>query len=201
MIFKRDYTLKQTLPYILITGGIIGLVSAFVIMYEKLQLLANPNYHPLCSINPIISCGNIMESGQSQAFGFPNPMIGLSAFAVVVTIGVAMLAGAKFKRWFWLGLEAGTFMGVVFIGWLAFQSIYSIQSLCPYCMVVWSVTIPMFWYTTLYNLREKHLRTPRRLKGLVAFLQSHHGDVLLIVYLVIIGLILQHFWYYWSTLL
>ena len=197
----RQKTLKQTLPYILVIGGFIGLIASFVITYEKLQLLADPNYHPLCSINPIISCGNIMASAQSHVFGFPNPILGLIGFPIVTTVGMALLAGATFKRWFWRGLELGTFLGVAFITWLAFESVFRIQSLCPYCMVVWSVTIPIFWYTTLYNLREKHIKTPRRLASLVAFLQRHHGDILLVWYLVITGVILQHFWYYWSTLL
>ena len=44
--------------------------------------------------------------------------------------------------------------GVVFVHWLIFQSLYVIGALCPYCMVVWAVTIPIFWYVTLHNLRS-----------------------------------------------
>ena len=32
---------------------------------------------------------------------------------------------------------------MVFIHWLIFQSLYRIGALCPYCMVVWAVTIPL----------------------------------------------------------
>ena len=31
----------------------------------------------------------------------------------------------------------------VFMHWLIFQSLYRIGALCPYCMVVWAVTIPL----------------------------------------------------------
>ncbi|MDB5185539.1 MAG: Vitamin epoxide reductase [Candidatus Saccharibacteria bacterium] len=198
---KKVKTLKQALPWILVIGGIIGFICAFIIMFEKLHLLANPAYKPSCSINPIISCGSVMSSWQGSVFGFPNPILGLAGFSIVTTIGMAMLAGAKFKRWFWLGLQAGAIFGVVFVHWLFFQSVYRIEALCPYCIVVWTVTIPIFWYTTLHNLREGFIATPKRLKGLANFLQRHHGDILIVWFIVIAGLILHHFWYYWQTLL
>ena len=198
MATKR--TLTQTLPYILIILGMIGLAAAFIILYEKLHILANPNYKPSCSINPIISCGSVMSSKQGSVFGFPNPILGLIGFSVVITTGMALLAGAKLKRWFWLGLQAGVLFGIVFVHWLFYQSVYNIQALCPYCVVVWSAMIPLFWYTTLYNLRERNIPTPKRLKKPVAFMQKYHADILLVWFLIIIGLILEHFWYYWETL-
>lgn len=169
-------------------------------MVEKIHLLKNPEAALSCDLNPIIACGSVINTPQASAFGFPNPIIGLVGFGIVLAVGMALLAGASFKRWFWLGLQAGTLFGVLFVTWLQYQSIYSIGALCPYCMVVWSVTIPIFWYTTLYNLRQKHLKTPASLKNLVGFLQQHHADVLVVWFLVILVAILERFWYYWSTL-
>ncbi len=142
-----------------------------------------------------------MKTWQASVFGFPNSLIGIAGFAIVTTVGMALLAGATFKRWFWWGLQAGTVFGASFVTWLQYQSIYRISALCPYCMVVWSVTIPIFWYVTLYNLRQGHIKLPARLKNLGNFLERHHGDILLVWFLIIIGLILNHFWYYWSTLI
>ena len=93
-----------------------------------------------------------MDSPQAEAFGFPNPLIGIAAFAVVVTAGAAILAGFTPPRWFRLGMQAGATFGVVFVHWLIAASLYDIHALCPYCMVVWAVTIPIFWYTTLDTL-------------------------------------------------
>ncbi len=190
----------RVLPLLLTIGGIIGFLAAFVLTVEKIELLKNPNYIPTCNISPLISCGSVMKTWQASAFGFANSLLGIAGFAVVSTIGMAMLAGAKFKRWFWRGLEIGALFGVGFIHWLMFQSIYQIGALCPYCMVVWSVTIPIFWYVTLYNLQEGHLPTPTKLRPVVNFVQRHHADILIVWYLIIIGLILNHFWYYWSSL-
>jgi uncharacterized membrane protein len=188
--------LDKALPYIIVIYGIIGSVCVFFILYEKLQLLSNPHYHPSCSIIPIISCGSVMESMQSHLLGFPNPIIGLIGFPIVTTVGVTILAGATFKRWFWLGLNAGAVLGLIFIHWLFYQSVYSIHALCPYCMVVWLVTFATFWYVTLYNLHAANIKTPTKLRGVVAFMQRHHTDIYITWVVIIAGSILQHFWYY-----
>ncbi len=195
---KKERTLARVLPILYVVAGAIGLICAFVIMYEKVHLLTNPAYQPSCSLNPIISCGSVMSSSQAAAFGFPNPFIGLMGFSVVVTIGMSLLAGAKFKRWFWQGLQTGTFLAVLFTHWLFYQSVYNIRALCLYCIGVWIVTILIFWYTTLYNIRNENIRINKRLSS---FVQKHHGDILLSWYLLIAALILHKFWYYWSTLI
>ncbi|MDB5185005.1 MAG: rane protein-like protein [Candidatus Saccharibacteria bacterium] len=191
-------SLPQLLPYLLIVVGVIGLIAAFVITDEKIKLLQDPSYHPACSINPIISCGSVMQSKQSHVFGFPNSFIGLAAFPMVLTVGVAMLAGATFKRWFWLVFNAGFFLGLVFVHWLFFESVYRIHALCPYCMGVWAVTITGFWYLTLYNLQAGALPTPKKLAGLARFVRRHHGDILVAWLLIIVVAILHHFWYYFG---
>ena len=196
----KEKTLGRTLPWLLTAFGIIGFIAAFTLTVEKIMLLKDPTFEPSCNINPILSCGSVMVTHQAEAFGFPNPLIGVAGFAVVATIGIAMLAGAAFKRWFWLAVQAGVTFAVLFIHWLIFQSIYNIGALCPYCMVVWSVTIPLFLYVTLYNLRENHIKTSPKLKKPVSFIQKHHGDILVVWYLIILLLILNHFWYYWRTL-
>lgn len=197
----KTRTLARVLPFLLIVGGLIGLLAASVLTIEKIALIRDPSFQPSCNMSPILSCGSVMKTPQAEVFGFPNSLIGVAGFSIVTTVGMALAAGAVFKRWFWLGLQAGVSFGMAFVFWLQFQSIYRIGVLCPYCMVVWSVTIPLFWYVTLYNIREKHLPLPARLRRLGSFLQRHHGDVLLVWFLIIIALILKRFWYYWSTLL
>lgn len=199
-MFKK-VTLTKALPYILIVGGIIGLICSFIITQDKLQLAENPHFIPSCNLNPIISCGSVMASKQGSLFGFPNPWIGLAAFAVLVTVGVAILAGATFKRWFWIGLETGIVLGLLFAYWLLFESIYRIKALCPYCLAVDVAVITTFWYVSLYNLQEEFIKLPARLIGLGDFARKHHLDILLFWFIILIALILQHFWYYYGHLL
>lgn len=198
MIFK-NWTVKKVLPYILIMGGVIGYACAFIIMFDKIRILDNPHYVPSCNLNPIISCGSVMQSKQATAFGFPNPFIGLGAFPVVAVIGVALLAGAKFKRWFWLGLNAGLVFALGFVHWLFFESVYRIHALCPWCMIIWVVSITMFWYVTLYNIDQKFIKLPRdKAQQAFGWVRRHHLDLLILWFLIIAGFILKHFWYYYG---
>ncbi|WP_460653508.1 vitamin K epoxide reductase family protein [Kribbella endophytica] len=188
----------KLLPWLLLVGGAIGLTAALVLTVEKIALLRDPAYVPSCSISPILSCGSVMTKPQAEAFGFPNPLLGIAGFAVVMTVGAALLAGASFRRWFWVGLQVGATFGVVFVHWLIFQSLYRIQALCPYCMAVWAVTVPIFWYVTLHNLG--HLPVPASVRRGVAVVSRFHTVPLTIWAVVLLTLIGEQFWPYWRTL-
>ncbi len=185
-------------PYILIVGAAIGLIAAGVLMNDKVKLLVDHTFNPNCNLNPIFSCTSVMKSKEASAFGFPNPIIGLAGFGMVLSAGMAMLAGRKFKRWFWLCLQAGTLFGVLFVHWLFRESVYEIGALCLYCMAVWSVTIPIFWYTLLYNLRQGFIKTPKSLQKVVNFAQTNHLGILILWYITIAALILHRFWYFFG---
>jgi len=192
--------LARSLPWILVVGGVIGIICSFIITLDKFKLAENPSYVPSCNLNPVVSCGSVMASHQGSAFGFPNPFIGLAAFAVLVTIGMGIWAGATFKkRWFWLGLEAGTIFGLAFVHWLFFESVYRIHALCPYCMITWIVVITTFWYVTLYNIEAGHIKVKGWTKQLADFARAHHLDILILWFLIIAALILKHFWYYYHN--
>ncbi len=187
--------------WFLTAAGGMGLVASFVITLEKQRLLQNPNYIPACSINPIISCGSVMKTVQASVFGFPNSWLGLIGFMAVIVVGVSVLAGAEFKIWYWRLFNAGTLFGVVFVHWLFVQSVYHIHALCPWCMVVWSMTIPIFWYTTMRNFREGVWLVPKAMQGVMSSLQEYKNLVLVVWYLMILSLIGVQFWYYWKTIL
>lgn len=198
---NKQRTLPYVIGYILFILGLIGFAASMTLSIEKVELIKNPNFSPICNISPLISCGSVMNTSQAEAFGFMNSFLGIAGFAAITTIGVAILAGATFKRWFWLGLQAGTVFGVGFISWLYYQSVFVIGALCPFCMVVWCMTIPIFWYVTLYNIRQKNIVLQGFWLKLSDFAQKHHGDILLAWFAIGIVIILIRFWYYWSTLL
>jgi uncharacterized membrane protein len=189
-------TRSRGLGWLYVVGGSLGFIAATALTLEKLEKLANPDYVPTCSINPIISCGTVMDSPQAAAFGFPNPLLGIAAFAIVVTAGVAILAGFTPPPWFRLGIQASATFGIVFVHWLISASLYDIHALCPYCVVVWAVTIPIFWYTTLDTLHAVD-----RTRPISTALARVHTVVPATWYLVIALLVLTAFWDYWRTLL
>ncbi|MFY1692888.1 vitamin K epoxide reductase family protein [Plantactinospora sp. WMMB782] len=190
----------RIIGWVLAVCGVLGGVAAFTLAVEKFHVLADQTYRPSCSINPVLSCGSVMSTPQAEVFGFPNPLIGVAGFAVVTTLGVVVLAGAVLPRWCWLGLQAGTVFGVVFVHWLFFQSLYRIGALCPYCMVVWVAMIVLFWYVTLHNLHHAHLPLPSRLRRPVSAVVDYHTVAVMLWLFLLAGLIGQRFWDYWRTL-
>lgn len=198
---NTGWTLEKVLPWLLFIGGLVGVVASLMLSIERFDALINPHYRPVCNLNPIFSCSTVSSSRQAKAFGFYNPFIGLPGYGALAAIGLALLAGAKFKRWFWRVIQTGVTFAVAFITWLQFETLYRIGALCLFCMIAWVATIPVFWYTTLYNLGEGNIFASKKSSRFVLFIRRHHGDILILWFLIIIALILKRFWYYWSTLL
>ncbi|MFF2348366.1 vitamin K epoxide reductase family protein [Kitasatospora sp. NPDC058115] len=182
-------------------AALIGLAASAVLTFDKLRILEDPSYIPSCNLNPVISCGSVMRTDQAEVFGFPNPLLGLAAFGALAAVGAGLLAGAAYRRWFWLGLQAGTLFGVGFVHWLIDQALYDIGALCPYCMVVWATVVPLFWYTTLHNLRSGVIPVGPRLRPVVREAARYHWALPVLWAAVIALLILNRFWSYWSTLI
>ena len=179
----------------ILIAGVVGLAAALTLTVEKIEILINPAYVPSCSINPVLSCGSVMVTPQASAFGFPNPLIGIVAFTVVVVTGVLAVAKIGLPRWYWTGLATGTALGVVFIHWLIFQSLYRIGALCPYCMAVWAVTIPLFVVVASIALQ------PLRSNAAARVLYTWRWSLVALWFTGLVLLILVRFWNYWSTLL
>lgn len=188
------------LAWWLLVGGAIGLLAAGTLLVEKIRVLSEPSYVPSCSLNPVLSCGSVMNSEQAEVLGFPNPIIGVAAFAVVAATGAALLAGARLARWYWWGLQAGVVAGMGFVVWLFVQSLYVIGALCPYCMVVWVVVLVTFWYVTLRNVEQGLFGEKFAGHSVVRTVLVWHSVGVLVVVLVAVGLIGERFWYYWQTL-
>ncbi|MBC7271938.1 MAG: vitamin K epoxide reductase family protein [Streptomyces sp.] len=171
--------------------GLVGWLASFRLTVDDWHVLKDPHYRPSCDINPVIGCGSAMASPQGNLLGFPNMLLGLAAFAAVAALGVAVVTGSRLHRGVWLTLNAGALAAVIFVHWLIWQSLYSINRLCPYCAVVWIVTIALFWYLTLHTFRHR--------VGLAV--RENHWLILSGWYGVILILVATRFWTYWSGLL
>lgn len=188
---------NKKLPILFVVAGIIGFVASLLLTTSKIELLKNPSYIPPCNISPFISCGSVMATAQAEVLGFPNSLIGIAFFAMIATVGFALLAGAVFKKWFWLGLQCAVAGSAIFVYWLAYESVFKIGSLCPYCIVVWAVTIPLALYVKLHNLNAGYLPVSKKI---ATWSQKYHWVFLVVLYLIIIIPILVKFWPYWSGL-
>ncbi|WP_024793995.1 vitamin K epoxide reductase family protein [Tomitella biformata] len=187
------------LPWLLLIAGLLGGLASFILTWEKVELLIDPNYVPSCSFNPVLSCGSVMDTPQASLFGFPNSLLGILGFAMVVATGAAMLAGARMAAWYWMTLWVGLTAAVVMVHWLIYQSLYTIGALCPYCMVVWVTTIPLWWWVTLRNVN--YLAKSPRAQGVARFLRKTSLVPPIVWAMIIVTMIADRFWYYWETLL
>ena len=176
--------------WVLLVTGILGLTAAASLTIERINLASNPGGRLSCDFSPIISCGSVMLKEQARFFGFPNPLLGIVAFAVIITTAVLTLGRVRLPRWYWIGQTIVTALGWVFVHYLMFQSIYRIGALCPYCMVVWTI-VPIIFALSLSRALPDN-RTGRSVREWLAVLLP----VWYVIALIIIGI---EFWYYWKT--
>lgn len=169
---------------VLLITGIAGLWAAFALAIDKILILQDPGAALGCNFSVIVQCGANLESWQGAVFfGVPNPFWGLIAWAAPIVVAMALLAGARFSRWFWLLFNLGHAAALGFCIWLMAQSIFVIGTLCPWCMLTWAAAILAFWTLTFYNLREGHLGRGGRRFGAAAY--SWAPLVTLLSYLVV----------------
>ena len=190
--------LERWLTAILVIAGLVGFAAAFELSVEKFRLLENPLYVPPCSLGETVNCVSVMRSAQSEAFGFPNPFLGIAGFAGLTVSGLILATGGRLGPRYWLVLEAALVFAVAFVHWLIFQTLYRIGALCPFCMAVWTVTILAFWYVTVRNLVAYDGR-PGALRKLADVAARNHGVVVTAWLLTITALVFERFWAPWDS--
>ncbi len=175
---------------LLLITGVIGWLASGALVLEKLEVLKDPNHVTVCDVNPFVSCGAVMQTPQSSVFGFPNMFIGIVAFAVIITTAMGILAGAKYSRGYWLGLQAGVTLGFAFVVWLWSQALYVIHVLCPFCMVVWAAMIPLFVWVTIRNVTTGVIKAP---PAVVKVLSGYGWIIVALLYVAVIATIFFSF--------
>ncbi len=187
--------------WVLIAGA-VGLLASLTLTYDKIEILRNPAYVPSCNINPVLACGSVMATPEASIWGLPNSLLGVVAFTVVLITGVLSVAKVPLPRWYWAGLLAGILIGAVFVHWLIFQSLYRVGALCPYCMVVWVMTISLLVVLAAIVFRpvfRPALDSPRR--GVANLVYQWRWSIAALWFTAVAVLIALRFRDYWSTLL
>jgi len=179
------YRRPLALAIFLVVIGVIGWIAAFALTVEKFELLINPQESLSCDFSVLVQCTKNLESAQGSIFGFPNPIIGLGAWVAPIVVGAALLAGARFDRWFWILFNAGFVFAIGLVGYLITQSIFVLGTLCPWCMVTWLVAIPGFWVVTLRNVSAGVFGSNPRVMRVAAALYSWVPTIVLACYLLV----------------
>ena len=197
-LFKRDR--KQDVSNKWIFGtmlffGVTGLIAAFALAVEEFQVLKNPETILSCNINLVLNCGVVMKTWQAGVFGFPNMFIGLMGFPIVITIALLGLSKVTFPRWFLIGAEIGYVFWTLFAYWLFFNSVYAIQVLCPWCLVVTFSMTMLSATITHYNLQHNTFGFKKDIqKKIEHYLAKDYDKVIVAVWIfILIALVFAKF--------
>lgn len=198
----RSWVLRPTsLGIFLIVTSIVGFLASFALAVEKYEKLEDPNAVLSCDLNPFFSCGSVMEAPESQLFGFPNQLLGIGAFIFPLLLGVLLLAGTKVPRWVMVGLNIGLALGTVLVMFLFYISIFKIGVGCPWCMVVWTMTIPMFVAVTSHNVLAGNFGDRLPANPIARVMAKENVPIFVLWMLVIAACIVVQFWNFFSTLI
>ncbi|MCT9820134.1 vitamin K epoxide reductase family protein [Microbacterium sp. W1N] len=170
----------------LVVAGVIGWIAAFALTLEKFHALTSPGDGASCDFSVIVQCSANLDSPQGSAFGFPNPILGLTGWVAPIVVGMAILAGARFARWFWWCFAAGITFAFGFVLWLIGQSIFVLGTLCPWCMVTWLVTIPTFYAVWVQLLRNGTISSSERARSIGAALSAWVPLMAFVTYAVVL---------------
>lgn len=131
----------QVSAWTMLIAAISGLAASFILTIDKFKVLKDAGYTPSCNINATLNCKSVMLSKQAEVFGFPNSLIGIGTFSMMLVIAVLLFLNISLPKIFLQIATVGTVLAVVFCHWLAYQTTFVIGALCPYCMVAWVATL------------------------------------------------------------
>ncbi|GAA2184066.1 vitamin K epoxide reductase family protein [Brooklawnia cerclae] len=183
-LLDRIHRFRQSDGWIfgyMLFSSLVSLTASFVLSVDAIELAKNPDAILSCDINSVISCGTVGTTWQANLLGFPNAFLGLIAEPVVITIAVASLAKVRFPRGFMLAAQVVYTIGFLFAYWLFYQSMFHINALCPWCLLVTLSTTLVFSSLTHVNIRDNNLFLPARVQTVLASGLRMGLDALIVV--------------------
>ncbi|OKL50143.1 vitamin K epoxide reductase family protein [Boudabousia marimammalium] len=131
--------------WLMVLFSALGLTASVALVLATIEHAKNPEAQLSCDLNAYVSCGASLSSWKSEVFfGFPNALLGTVAFAALLTVSVLLVSNVKLPRWFWMAMTVASTLALLFVYWFAWQSAFSMQKLCPWCMVIWFSMIALF---------------------------------------------------------
>lgn len=180
---------NSALWFVLLGSG-VGLLASFVLSFESISLARNPQVALNCDINSVLSCTTVASHWSADILGFSNSFIGMMTLPVMITIAVALLAGARLPRWFMRAAWVGALAGVGFAAWMFYMSFVVIGVLCPWCLTLDIGMLLLFYGLSRYNISTGLMGGDRaRL-----FLKQGYDTLLAAVaFVIVLGLIISKF--------
>lgn len=185
---QQEKTLRAAF-WVLLVFATTALIASFTLSVEEIILIKNPDAVLSCTLNSVLNCSTVMQTWQAGlVFGIPNMFFGLMAFPVIITVAVAALwGGATYRRGFLLAMNVGMLACWVFALWLFFSSVYVIEVLCPWCLVVTFSSTMLFATSTFISLRENAFGLKKAAdKKVQSFLNSGYYQMVVASFVVLL---------------
>ena len=172
---------------VMLVVGALGLLAAFQLTVDEFIVLKNKDAQLSCSVNLFVECTTNLLSPQGRIFGFPNPLIGIIGWSLILAITMGAVAGARYRRWFWVATNIGLALAAVFCIYLMSQTLFVIGKLCTWCLLTWAVTFLGLVVTTGLNLSRGVFGEGGRPAG--RFIVRWSPVIVILIYVVIAVLI------------
>ncbi len=189
-IFKSKEAEKKSTKatyLVMLFAALFALAAAFVLTMEKLHIMNDPDAILSCTFNLVLNCSAVMQTWQASVFfGVPNMYFGLMAFPVIVTVAVAGLWGVRFPKSFLVATNLGILLGTIFSYWLFFSSVYVIEILCPWCLIVTTACTLLLATSTKLALRENAYNLQKKINEKVQkFLDAGYHQLIVASWIVL----------------
>lgn len=178
---------SQKIYCILTIAAFMGFMASFLQMLDKLARLADPQSHLLCNINSVFSCSKLLDVWQSSVFGFPNALMCIILFLIMLVAGFVGITAGSISKNMRLVLQG---MAIFFIGfgfWYLWQSIFVIGAMCIYCVVCYAAVL--FISHAWLRLNYKELPIGKKMLKIVEKSVNNNTDVLIWITIAIIIII------------
>jgi len=185
-------SIQQKSYLVIALSGVVGLIASFLQTLAKLEILSNPQAVLSCNINAVFSCSNILNVWQSSVFGFPNSLMCIVFFTILITAGLIGL-GSSINAKARLVIQGLALFFAGFGFWYLWQSIFVIGALCIYCLFCYAPVLVT--NGVLFRLNQKELSYNKQAKRIVDYLIKNSYDTLIwvLIAVVIAGEILIKF--------
>lgn len=141
--------------------SLIGTIASALLWRTGVHHAASGGSEQLaCDVNPLIGCSSSLGAPESHLFGIPNAALGAVAFAGLTGIALTLVGRRRLPAALWGLIGAGCVGGLAWIVWFLDLSLTVFRTLCPYCLVVWTVTIPIAVLVGAHLLRVARPGSP-----------------------------------------
>ena len=144
---------------VLLVLAILGFLASLYLNHVHYKVHTDPSYSSICSVSEEVNCETVALSPYSVFLGLPVSYWGMTVHVLYLLIaGLALIDSRRRRREGMRGWALLIVMAVAGIGFsslLLYVSHFLIQSLCPFCMVIYVLNLLVAVTLTIHIVRRR----------------------------------------------